>query len=91
MPFAGNMPMHAFDDLLHAGLEVIERTDIHLAGTTFAEIGEPQAAMSVEHEIIRAAQRMLAASSNDRLDLAALQVDALDRAAEIILAAARPA
>src|SRR6202008_5083351 len=76
---------HALDDLAHAGMEVIEAAEIHLAGAALAEIGEPQAAMPVEHEIVRPAQRMLAASVDDGLDLAALQIDALDRAAEIIL------
>ena len=77
--------MHGLDDLLHAGLEVVERADVHLTGTALAEIGEPEAAMLVEHQVVGPAQRMLAAFVDDGLDLAALQIDALDRAAEVIL------
>ena len=72
---------HDLDDLLHAGLDVIDAADIHLAGAALAEIGEPEAAALVEHEIVRPAQLVLAAPVDHRLDLAALQVDPLDRAA----------
>ena len=34
--------MHRLDDLLNARLDVVERTDIHLAGTALAEVGEPE-------------------------------------------------
>ena len=76
--------MHGLDDLLHAGLDVVESGDIHLAGATLAEIGEPQAPLPVEHEIVRSAQAVLAAFVDHGLELAALQVDALDRTAAII-------
>src|SRR5207302_9172502 len=77
--------VHDLDNLLHAGLEIVHPADIHLAGAALAEFGEPQAAMPVEDQIIWSAQRMLAAFGNDGLDLAALQVHALDRAALIIV------
>src|SRR5205085_9969270 len=76
--------VHGLDDLLHAGLEIVERADIHLAGAALAEIGEPEAAVPVEHQVVGPAQRMLAASVDDGLDLAGLHIHALDRAAEII-------
>ena len=48
--------------------------------------------MLVEHQVVRPLQRMLAAFVDHGLDLAALQIDALDRAADIFVAApARPA
>src|ERR1700749_4253334 len=74
-----------FDDLLHAGLDVIERADIHVAGAALAEVGEPQPALLVEHEVVRTAQAVLATPGHDSFDLAALQIDALDRAALIVL------
>ena len=52
---------------------------IHLAKTPLAEVGEPKAALPVEHEIVRPAQAVLAAFVDDGLDLAGLEVDALDR------------
>src|SRR6476660_5178169 len=41
--------------------------------------------MLVEYQVVRPPQRMLAAFVDDGLDLAGLQIDALDRAAEIVL------
>src|ERR1700722_7507032 len=76
--------VHDLDDLLHTGLEIVESPDIHLASATLDEIGEPQAAMPVEHQIVRASQRMRAAFVDDRLHLAALHIDPLDGTAEIV-------
>src|SRR5205823_14717212 len=81
----GQHAVHGFDDLLHAGFEIIERADIHLAGAALAEIGEPEAAVLVEHQVVRPPQRVLAASVDYGLDLAAMHVDALDRAALIVV------
>ena len=66
------MPMDGLDDLLHAGLEIVERADIHIASATLAEIGEPEAAMPVEYQVVRPPQRMLTAFADNGLDLAAL-------------------
>jgi hypothetical protein len=41
--------------------------------------------MPVEHEVVRPAQAMLAAFVDHGLDLAGLEIDALDRAAAIII------
>ena len=90
MPLAGSMPNTASTTLLHAGLHVIERADIHVAGAALAEIGEPQPALLVEHQIVRPLQRMLAAFVEQGLDLAGSQIDALDRAADIFRRARRP-
>src|ERR1700733_6765011 len=48
----GQDAVHALDALLHAGLEIIEGADIHVAGPAFAKIREPQAAMLVENQIV---------------------------------------
>src|SRR4029079_7525251 len=81
----GHPPMHDLDVLLQAGLEIVDPADIHLAGATLAEFGEPEPAMSIEHQVVRSPQPMLAALFDHALDLAALHIHALDRAAEIIL------
>ena len=59
------------------GLHVVDAADIHVAGAALAEIGEPEAAVLVEDEVVRTLQLVLAALVEHRLDLAALQVDAL--------------
>src|SRR5688500_11165097 len=77
--------MHDFDDLFHAGPDVIHAADIHFAVAALAKLGEPQAAMLVEDEVVRSAQTVLAAFGYDGFDLAALQVHTLDRAALIVI------
>ena len=81
---------YAFDDLPGARLDVIERTDIHVAGATLAEIGEPETAVPVEHQIVRALQRVLAAFVEHGFDLAGRKIDALDRAADIFMRLGAP-
>ena len=78
----------AFDDLLRAWLHVIECADIHVAMAALAEIGEPEPALLVEHQIVRPLQGMRTAFVEQRFDLAVREVDALDRAANIFMAAA---
>src|SRR5690606_11402080 len=48
-----------------------------------AVVGEPEAAARVEHEVVRAAQRATVALGVEVLDLAGLEVDALDAPADV--------
>ena len=51
------MPCTASTISFMPGLMIVERADIHLAGAALAEIGEPEPAVPVEHQIVRPASR----------------------------------
>ena len=66
------------------GLGVEHRAIVHLALAPLAEVGEVEAAMGVEHDVVGAAQLDLVGAAVEHLDRAGLEVDALDPAARIV-------
>ncbi len=83
MPLAGSMAGTASTSSLATRLHVVDRADIHVARTTLPEIAEPQAALLVEHQIIRAVQLPVTATFEQGLDLAGCEIDPLKRTTEI--------
>jgi len=71
-------------DLRAIGGGVVDAALVALAWQVVAEIGEPQAAGPVEHEVVGRAQRMVAAAVVEPVDLAGRQIDALDAAAGVV-------
>ena len=63
--------------VVHAGLVLVTSAGL-------AEIGEVEAALVVEHDVVRPAQRVAAALRVDVLDRPGVDVDALDAAADVV-------
>jgi hypothetical protein len=74
-----------FANLGTIGACPVNEAAIHISGLPLAEIGKPESPVSVEHEIVGAAQRMLATVRISSLDLASVQIYELDAAALIVL------
>src|SRR4030095_16042178 len=72
-------------DARAVGARVVDAGAVAVALPHLAEVGEPEAPRRVEDESVRALERMLAALRVERLDLAALHIDALDAAAAVAL------
>jgi hypothetical protein len=81
----GQDPEYLFGNFAHARLDVVQPAHIHVARPSFAEIGEPQSAGPVEHQVIRAFQLVIAASVEYCFDFAARQIDTLNRAADVLI------
>ena len=66
------------DDARAVGLRVVEAPAVDLAGPLLAQVGEPEAARGVEHDVVRAVEAMAVAFGVEPGDGAGLEVDALD-------------
>ena len=71
-------------DLRAVGLGVVDGAAIVVALARLAEIGEPEAAGIVEHQVVGAVQLPAVAGVVERLELAGLGIDHLDRAALVV-------
>ena len=82
-------PLQREDRLLDhraVGLRVVDDPAIHVAVARLAEVGEPEAAGAVEHEIVGPAQLHPVARVVQRLEFSGLGVDDLDEAALVVVA-----
>src|SRR5581483_8182966 len=75
---------HLLLDLRAVGAGVVDRAPVVVAFARLAEIGEPEAAVLVEHDIVRAVELPPVALVVHRLELAGLGIDHLDRAALVV-------
>src|SRR5438132_4746586 len=69
------------DDARAVGLRVVQAAAVDVAGPLLAEVGEPEAAGRVEHDVVRTAQPVPVAFRVEPGDGARARVDALDPAA----------
>src|SRR5690606_13862294 len=76
----GNLTNHAA-----IALRLIDRALIELAALTVAVIGEIEAAMAVEDDVVGRQQRIVAAAIIETLDLTRCRIDPLDPSARIVL------
>ena len=67
------------------GLGVIDGASVFEAVVGFAQIGEPEAARAVEHNVIRGNEGMVVACIVEPLNSARCQVNALNAPAGIII------
>jgi len=67
------------------GAGIADRAAVHFAVPALAEVGEVEAAVAVEHQVVRTAQRRLVACGVERLHGASGEVHALDPAAAIVV------
>jgi hypothetical protein len=74
-----------FANLGTIGACPVNEAAIHISELPLAEIGKPESPVSVEHEIVGAARRMLATVRIISLDVASVQIFDLDAAALIVL------
>src|SRR5690606_8413758 len=74
-----------FLDQAAVGLGVPNAAAVPVAGARLAQVAEPEAAMRIEHDVVRAAELHVAGAAIEDLHRAGLQVDALDAAAAIVL------
>ena len=72
-------------DAAAVGLGIVDGATVDLARTALAEVGEIETAMRIEHDVVRALERITGARGVKRLDCACRQVDALDAAARIVV------
>jgi hypothetical protein len=75
-------------DLRAVGQCVVEPAVVAMAGVALAEIGEIEPALLVEHQVVGGGELVAVALGVERLRLARLRVEALDRAA--LVAGMRP-
>ena len=79
--------VEAVDDVLDrrpVGLGVVEPALVDVAGARLAEVGEVEAALVVEDDVVRAPQPEPVALGVEVLDLAGGDVDPLDPAADVV-------
>ena len=74
-----------FADQAAIGVRIIKPAAIDLARAALAVVSEIKSALGIEDEIIEAAQRVAVAGRIDLLELAGVEINALDAAAAVIL------
>jgi hypothetical protein len=75
---------HLLLDLRAVGFGVVDGAAVVVALARLAEVGEPEAAGIVEHQVVRAVQPAAVAGIVERLELAGLGIDHLDRAGLVV-------
>src|SRR5690606_108602 len=72
------------DDRRAVGAGVVDAAAVEVAGPGLAEVGEPEAPVGVEDDVVRPAQAVLADAIVEDVDAARIEVDALDPATAVV-------
>ena len=72
-------------DAAAVGLGIVNGATVDFARTALAKVGEVEAAMRIEDDVVGALERKAGARGVQRLDCAGRQIDALDAAARIVV------